>query len=96
MKAKARSRWTAALLIGFLAFWAGLLTYSALVIAHSFAQIGSFMLAAVLEQFLQSLAAMVYLLVALEIANAAILWATQGPVPALAWIASRVAAWQGF
>jgi len=74
----------------------GLLTYSAIVIARSFARIGSYLVAAVFEQFLQGLASMIYLLAALEILRAAIIWATQGPILGLGWIASRVSAWQGF
>jgi hypothetical protein len=96
MSARSRFPWTVALVVGFLTFWAGVLTYSAIVIAHSFARIGSFLVAAVLEQFLQGLASMIYLLAALEIARAAIIWATQGPIPAASWIASRVSAWQLF
>ena len=95
MSARSRFRWTVALIVGFLTFWAAVLTYSAIVIAYSFARIGSYMVAAVLEQFLQGLASMIYLLAALEILKAAIIWATQGPLPALGWVASRVSAWQG-
>jgi hypothetical protein len=95
MSARSRFPWTVALVIGSLTFWAGVLTYSAIVIAHSFARIGSYLVAAVLEQFLQSLASMIYVLLALEVVRAAIIWATQGPIPALSWIASRVAVWQG-
>jgi hypothetical protein len=96
MSACSRFLRTVAMVVGFLTFWAGVLTYSVIVIAHSFARIGSFLVAAVLEQFLQGLASMIYLLAALEIARAAVIWATQGPIPGLSWIASRVSAWQGF
>jgi hypothetical protein len=95
MSARSRFRWTATLIIGFLTFWVGVLTYSAIVIAYSFARIGSYLVAAVLEQFLQGLASMIYLLAAMEIIRTAIIWATQGPIPALTWIASRVSAWRG-
>jgi len=96
MSTRSRFRWTATLVIGFSALWIGVLTYSAIVIARSFARIGSYLVAAVLEQFLQGLASMIYLLAALEIVRAAIVWATEGPILAVSWVASRVSAWQGF
>jgi len=72
------------------------LIYSAYVVARSISQIGSQLLAGFLEQALQGLAAIVYQMVILEIATTALVWATQGAIPALIRAALRLSAWNVF
>jgi hypothetical protein len=80
-----------ALLAGFLAFGAGLLVVAAVLVVRPLVLAGSQLLGVVLQEIVGYL----YVLAALELSALAVIWTTQGPIPALAWVASRYAAWQG-
>jgi len=86
---RSTNSWILALTLGLLACLAEGLTFSALLVARTVAtQVFGDLLA-------QGIVSYVYLMAVIEVASAAMVWATQGPFLALSWVAARLGAWQG-
>jgi hypothetical protein len=79
--------WLLVLCLGLLACGVGAVAFGAMIMALYFELASAALLA--------ELAIYVWLMAVLEIAITAAIWATRGPIMALAWVLARVAAWQG-
>lgn len=85
MSARSLIAWCLGLVAGLVALGIGLVVAAALLVLRT--------LPPLMASALQGVATYVYFLAALEILSLAVIWATRGPVLALAWIATRIAAW---
>ena len=92
MSRRSTTSWILVLTLGLLACLAGGLTFSALLVART---VATQVFGDLLAQGIQGIVSSVYLMAVIEVASAAMVWATQGPFLALSWVAARLGAWQG-
>ena len=95
MSHRNRASWATRMVLGVLTIGGIVLTCSVYVIARLLQRVGSNLLGHFFAQAVVSLMTVAYLIAALEIANAVILWATRGFIPSLIHVAWRISAWSG-